>query len=334
MKNFLKYVRTIIISSIVRFSGTARYIPELEWSKTSLVFNICRFIEQIIGRKYGIRLECSTLFENGIYEQQFHSLESLLIFTEHCIRSKFKLPKLVFVRVPILSFAGNSVEHFTQNRSPYLFAIAFEGAGSGGTPGSGTTSFSVTSGGTERYLLFGAYYSNNSGITTPSYNSVSLSSIVSTGSGSVDMRAWALINPSTGSNTLGNFGDSATKSGAAASYSGVSQDTPYPDTSSNFQSSLPDPIAVTVTASNSDNWIFLFMGCQQSPSPTASGYTSRASDSRDGAAAVALDSAGTVSSGDNVISVSHSRSGATGGLIAVAIQPPVVTSTANFFQVM
>lgn len=149
-------------------------------------------------------------------------------------------------------------------------AIAFD-TSSGDYETDGTTVWSHTCTGSDRALLVGWYeFSSTATVTAVTYNGVSmteLGQVAADGTGG-KVYLYGLANPASGANNV-----SITHSGSkqcfasAASYTGVDQTTPFPDTATTGNNS-GNTLTQSVTTSVNQSWLLL-VGRSPSRTPTA-----------------------------------------------------------------
>ena len=190
-------------------------------------------------------------------------------------------------------------------------AIAIDATADGFQAAGTTLTYSHTCTGSNRALLVGLYAWNGSftisGIT---YNGVSMTKLIGRGadgsSGTVE--TWGLANPSTGAN---NIVITATASGqifgCSASYTGVDQTTPFPDTETSG-TGLSASWSTSITTSVDQSWVFS-TGRSPSKAPSASAGTYlRKTNGASGDAGWLLDSNGARSTGSNTLDYTWSGS--------------------------
>lgn len=330
-KNTLLTIRSprhVLPALLAILTQKERYIPKLEWSSQSLIFNLFRVYEQTFGRRFGIRLESMTDggWTNGAFSvyRYFYTVEAALVYAEiafyEFLKSLAQL-KLVKVYIPVLAPSGFGSFQNPSER-PYLFAIAFELTTLGNTSTT-TLSFSVTTSGSDRCLVSGVFdqggqstesgggAGNVSG-TGSTYASVTMSEsqsgIGSSPTSNGAMHLFVLGNPASGANTyqcLRNTsrGDILDFRANVANYTGCSA-TGQPDS---HNSSAPGggtttPYTVSTTVVLSNCWL---VGYFNSPSGfTFSGGTG--TTVRSGTPFRQVDSNATVGTGSQSLQVTWS----------------------------
>ncbi len=203
---------------MVLLFGQERYLPKIEWSSKSWTHNIFRFYEKLFWRRYGIRKEETTWFdETGVHHECF-TFEAL------CANFETKVRKL-------LDYSWLFQPNIQWQRG----AIAFDAE----TDATTSTSFSKTCTGSNLVLTVGVLKVPNAGMTV-SYNAIAMTNVInSTNVSTEQIQLWIQTNPSSGANNVTNtVTPNATY---ATSYTGCAQSS-QPDANTESH-----PTATTVT---------------------------------------------------------------------------------------
>lgn len=296
---------------------------DFEWSAKSWTHNIFRVYELIFGRRAGIRIEGVSDSEGFVYS---YSWENLFAVYESLVRSLFTLPKFSIVYLPQLQLAGLTRDNVT----PFRFAIAFDTSALSTETNNTGQSWSHTCTGSN--LILSAFDTAESTTTDPytnmTYNSVAMTVGNSKASTNRFLKAWYLISPATGANTVQPTLSSQFNQGASSSFTGVKQSTiDNTASASGITGSSPTFTIVPNTAGNTC-WVTNAFTDDNGSTFTLSGGTKR----QQGSAPMALgDSAGTVSSAGVTLTWTVSPSGNWAGVIMSMAPVATVTVNAGFF---
>lgn len=208
-------------------------------------------------------------------------------------------------------------------------AIAFVTAGN-----SGGGSFSLTSSGSDRYLI--VYSSQN--ITAITYNGVSLTNIKTytpsfpSGTNCPPLKLWGLANPDTGANTLAPSGTGFV---VAAIYSGVAPggiEATYDEDSANNQVTT---WTGTVTTLSPNAWTVMGVRCNNTTNDFNAGAstTKRASNTGVSDPSLAIFDSNAAISTPSSSSLNSSLTSSSGFMTSITISlQPVFESKGSFLQ--
>jgi hypothetical protein len=232
---------------------------DFEWSSKLLVHNLFRIYELIFWRRVGIRAGTSVAVNNkGETIVHFHSWEDVFAQAEVFIRSLLKFRITLPVRIFTMQMASATPAPFG---NPYLFAIAYDTTGGGGTPnfaGKSTTfTYTHVCTGSNLTLASGAEKNNTASdnISGFTYNSVSGTIAKNFAASTYDLAIGYLVNPSTGSNSVvwGTLTNLSDWTAASVSLTGTTATPSSPGSNTATASSGTASVAVTTTAANS--WV-------------------------------------------------------------------------------
>ena len=213
-------------------------ITEIEWSKKSMVHNVCRVLEIVFGRTHGVRAENSTAVmkdEHGKEKifREFYTLEAMLVYFESELY-KFLLSPIK--RIHELSKIKVYVPAFSNGYQPiqpfgYIFAVAEDNTTANriGSLGSSPQTFSHTTAGSNRLIAVSLHWSVNPNTITSTYNGVSTTAQgnVSCASATRHTAVGTLVAPATGANNVVvTYGSATDEIAHATTFTGVDQTTP------------------------------------------------------------------------------------------------------------
>ncbi len=244
-------------------------VDNLQWNRSSIVYNIFRLHELIFWRRSGsnphdiLRSEALTYIlrekDSVTIYREFFSWESLLMYAEHCIKNAFELPKLNFrfVPAPQLAFVTGPYSGKGQGLfGPiFSFAIAFDTTDFANVPSGGSTTVSHTTSSSNPVMFIYANDSDGDTVTGVTYAGAALTQ-VNKGLRSDGRESYLYVKnaPATGTNNavVTASGSPGALYNIVITYSGAAQ-TGQPD-SSNVQiastSSSPFTLSSTVVLPN------------------------------------------------------------------------------------
>lgn len=313
----MRYLLPTILATI---TGKPRYMPAIEWASNCWTHNAFRLYESIFGREYGIRCESSlSVDRTGKATYRFFTPEARIAHIEGEIRALSRQLAFALVHIPkIVSTNGISLP------LGYMFAMGYDtGTGTASTFGASPRSFSVTTSGSDRMMVFNTSSLNDPGAAVPTYNSISATFIAKgtyPGVGRTGTSASYLIAPATGANTA-SFTAGSNLMGLAASYTGVMQSS-QPDATANTNAVSTD-LTATVSVVNAGCWLFGFDSDSSSTVPADSTGFVRA-NSTDGA--VIFDSNAVVATGSQSIIITKAG-GAGWEIVGVSFRSAAEPST-------
>lgn len=274
----------ILAKFLAIITRTDRYFPEFEWSKNLWTYNIFRVYEMVFGRKVGVRREVTAYYdkEKGRTIQIAHSLEAVITLAEVAIRNAFNF-RLLKIWIPILW----TPQGIPLLASPYVFAVAFDTAVTGGSSASPTT-WSHTVTGSNPVILFGFIDGIVSAPdpTAVTYNLAALTklnsqSINDSPNGTITSFLYFLVGPSTGANTASITDVGHNYEAASASYSGTSQSAFTNQNSGQIASSTVTG-SLTGVATGSWTLMWTFMGSGGGAPTSGTNWTRRATQDNGG----------------------------------------------------
>lgn len=293
---------------------------DFEWSDKSWTHNMFRVYELLFGRRVGIKSESSVHWDNGVVTYEYHSWESVVAFVETTVRN-FTLPRLKIVRVhvPQLVFSNGQ-------RSPYLFAIAFDSASAAATGVSPSYSQTCT-GSLLAIILTGQ--EDGGDFTAVSYAAAALTKDVNVLNSITPayLSIWHKLSPATGSNTLAvtSHGSATGSRVSSVSYSGVLQ-SGFPDAVASTASSATvgaGNITITLTTVAANCWaIETSVDDLIGPDTGVVCTTFRTAVNGNGAA---NDSNGTVATGANSVGYHYTGSNTT-AIVALSFAPSIAVA--------
>lgn len=317
MKIFWK-IRMVLPEAMAYLTGRQRYLPKMEWSRESFVFNLFRIYEQIFFRDFEQRFETAVGWNNGYTIVRFGTIESFFCYVEGVIRGKVKvaIPSLVFTP----SFAPIGLRPMPSN---YLFAIAYETSANGsGYQSASTITYSITPSGANRLMISNVFAGRTgTGHTSSVVFNTSESHTKIDEQQEPDQNAyvslWYLVNPSTGAhNNVVTFDDSSGGISEAAVYSGVAQSAPI---DSQTKGSAVTALLLTTTVVKSNCWLVAGYRTLVGQPTATLGATQRQSEA---AGAGIFDSNGTVGTGSQSMTVSNTSAGQKIAGNMVSFMPP------------
>lgn len=252
-------MRDFLPQLLANITGVPRYLPVIEWSKTSWTHNLFRVYELIFWRRFGIRAEISSMFiekEAGQWVEvhQAHSFEGACALFETSVR-KF-LSSLFHFRIALPSkfwLPRFSLPDGLPNPGlPFMFAIAFDASSQGGDNGGSSfltnTSYSHTCTGSDRVLVLGLVCNDYTGYTSWTYaGAAGTVTQQNTSSGNPYVVHKYIVAPSTGSNNVTITANPSTLRAQSYTVSYTGCNSTQPDSSGKANSGT---LSCTVVASN------------------------------------------------------------------------------------
>lgn len=308
-------MRLILPKLLAILTRKSRYIPDIKWSDKSLVHNLFRAYELVFGRRHGIRCESSTSAEMDndgkvILNRKFFTVEAVLAHLESVVRNGFKF-NFEWVELPQLQLAGLAQSIDAPQLPIFTFAIAIDVANEGYVNGT-NLSYSHTVTGSDTYISAQSWtFSGGDSISAVTYAGEALTErgqVATDASGQLYIHSAAGAN--TGSNTLQYTNSSSQVFSTVASYTGVDQSTPCPDTVLTGNATNSSFTISTTNVSVDQSWILMSV---RSPSkvPTAgSGCFVRKTNTTSADCGTTLDSNGGRSTGANTMDFSWTGSSA------------------------
>ena len=239
-----------------------KHLKDIEWSKVSMVHNLCRCFEFVFGREKGIRIENRTVQMGDVVHREFYTYEALFAFWEAEFYSFLFKPfraikKLKNIRI----YKPVPIGYGLNNPIGYVFAVAednttTENANESSSP---DTTASHTTSGSDRGLIFSwnaSFTSDGGNPSAITYNSTNLTSEVTKADYNRRSSLWSLIAPSTGANTgqvtwSGTAGD---KVYGFITLTGVNQ-TDLVEATNSAQATYPTTTpSISVTTITDDAW--------------------------------------------------------------------------------
>ena len=224
LKEWIQILPPLTLAFITRRKRVK--VKKIEWSDKSWTHNLFRLWELIFWRKVGksnnlgdtIRPHLSFWFDptTGQSHINFHCAEAVIAHVEGQVREFVKAPVSYIKDVVKKDY---TLVFFLPERILRFGAVAHSASN-----GAHNSTFTISSSGTNR-ILFGA---SIQGVNTPTYNTVSLTSLTNSSTGSPSFftgaRTWYLIAPDTGTNTYDTSAGSAPAAGSI--YTGALQSAP------------------------------------------------------------------------------------------------------------
>lgn len=313
-KVLLPFWRYLLPALLEKITGKKRYLPKIEWSDTSYVHNIFRAWEWIAFRKYGIRAEMSSSFDEktgkGVYT--FHSFEAVCAHTESLLRGLIPKYKIEKVYIPVLQpiFAGFGMP---QTKTPYLFAIAVDATSGISNSTSSSRTHSHTCTGSDRILFAFPFNTQSATISSITYNSADMTLIRSqnmTYSPLHTLYAYYKQAPSTGANDIVvTYSGSCYNFTQAVSYTGALQSGSPIDGQNSTNGGSGTSITSDITVSVSDSWMIAVGRLDNSGTLSGNNSTGTARNTTSDGGNIVADSNGTVASGTRTGGIQSSASG-------------------------
>lgn len=236
---------------------------DFRWAVDSYSHNFFRCLELLIGRKDGIRLEMSARGRvvNGVVvflEHTPHTLESRIALWEVRIRELLKSIRHRRFHIYIPLIQTNSGLKIPA--SPFLFAVAFDTAGTSTRGSTSPQNKTFTPGSvTNNLITTTANGSVSNGSPAMTYNSVSMTQIgvASQNVGSSFQYSWYIAGTASGAQTAALTFTSGTWDFEINNYTGVRQTTPVPDTATVNSSGSPKNWTPSLTTTVDNSWVGL-----------------------------------------------------------------------------
>lgn len=246
----MKWILPTILATITRHN---RQQVDLDWSSTSLVFNLFRVWELLFWRREGIRPDGSS--RNGVVYS--YSWEHYLVTVELTLKGFItrKIPRFHIVYLPQLQLAGMGLGGFT----PFRFAIAFDNATRQGGLGPTTSqTYAYTCTGSNRFLMALDETQDTTTITAATYNAVSMTALdtYSLAAGYSHGFSWYLAAPASGSNNrVVTISPSDFNNQIPISYTGVIQTSPIDTHGSVGPNAAATSLTFTTTIGTANCWL-------------------------------------------------------------------------------
>ncbi len=252
---------------MAEITGCPRERIDIEWSRNLWVHNLFRAWELLFWRRAGIRLEIVVSADRNEYgetvaEYKFYTLESIVAHIEGMIRMRFRSwkPSFRLVAIAVPQFAGVG-----DYRKPiYVLAIAFDGVNSANNASTTSLSYSVTTSGSNRYMVTGGSQDGTTDrLTGITYNLVAETVVGTTETETTDgsnAQLYNLIAPTVGANNvvLSYSGTSGARS-ATASYTGARQASQPDSNSQNHTTTLGTTASQSTTTVADNSWAVCYV---------------------------------------------------------------------------
>ena len=253
-------MRLFLAHLIEKITGIPRYFPEIKWSKgESLVHDIFRCKEWLIGRKQRVTPEVYFSHVDGVTTLRFMTLEATLAHIDGLIRLAWRDGLLRYGKIIAWPNFADLLGLTTVFGSPLavplpILAVAYDSGGTQTTASSSPT-FNFTITGSNIMLIGGAFYNTNTdGVTGMTWNTTESLTKDQTIHASFNQYGYIfhLGGASTGTHALTGAAGAANMRIDGASYSGAASTL---DTSSQGSVSTSTTATCNITTSYLNTFI-------------------------------------------------------------------------------
>lgn len=307
-------------------------VQGLEFDQNLVTANIFRLWELLFGRRHGVRPEASCFAfkdEKGrqTVVRRFYTVEAIVVHIESLVRNLFKLPKFSFVEIPQFAFSGMDTPLIPPI---FSFAIAWDS----GSPNSSfsasatSVSYSITTSGSNRYLLIGSKVTPAIVSVVRSGDSVVL--VDHATSGSRECYLHYVIAPVTSATNVVCTQSPTDQIGSGAtSYTGVDQNAPEATNKVSQSATSGTDATLSITTITANAWAAGFIGTNNNYISTDAGTNVRINGYGASARNFMVDSGVVASPASTPLGVTiDTDPGNTWGIILVSLKP-VSAAVAN-----